>query len=77
MSRQESFQMRQNEELEVLKSIFFNELRDLRQNKQKKKWQPLNVAITLTPQKGMSGPVSEIYTKVDLHVICSEKYPEE
>ncbi|XP_023245579.1 eIF-2-alpha kinase GCN2 [Copidosoma floridanum] len=76
MSSEESYQDRQNSELEVLKSIFVNELRDLRKSKQKKKWQPLHISITLTPQKSMSGP-AEIYTKVDLHVTCNEKYPEE
>ncbi|EFN69222.1 Eukaryotic translation initiation factor 2-alpha kinase 4 [Camponotus floridanus] len=76
MSHIESCKDRQQNELEVLKSIFGDELRDLRKNKNKKKWQPLDIVVTLTPQKGMSGP-AEIYAQVDLHVICSDKYPDE
>ncbi|XP_070151406.1 eIF-2-alpha kinase GCN2 isoform X2 [Polyergus mexicanus] len=76
MSHIESCKDRQQNELEVLKSIFGDELRDLRKNKNKKKWQPLDIVVTLTPQKGMSGP-AEIYAQIDLHIICSDKYPDE
>ncbi|KAJ8673725.1 hypothetical protein QAD02_004987, partial [Eretmocerus hayati] len=76
MSQDESCQDRQNNELEVLKAIFGEELRDLRKNKNKKKWQPLDICLTLTPQRGMSGP-AEVFAQVDLHVICGEKYPQE
>ncbi|KAI4482571.1 hypothetical protein M0804_008424 [Polistes exclamans] len=75
MSNIESCKDRQDNELEVLKSIFGDELRDLRKNKTKKKWQPLDISITLTPQKGMSGP-AEIYAQIDLHITCGEKYPD-
>ncbi|KAI4502781.1 hypothetical protein M0802_001825 [Mischocyttarus mexicanus] len=75
MSNIESCKDRQDNELEVLKSIFGDELRDLRKNKTKKKWQPLDISITLTPQKGMSGP-AEIYAQIDLHIICGDKYPD-
>lgn len=57
-------------------SIFGNELRDLRKNKNKKKWQPLDVVVTLTPQQGGSGP-AEIHAQIDLHIICNDKYPNE
>lgn len=60
--------------LMLFQSIFGDELRVVNQNKQSKKWHPLNIYITLTPQKGMSGP-AEVYAQVDLHVICGEKYP--
>ncbi|XP_012147021.2 eukaryotic translation initiation factor 2 alpha kinase Gcn2 isoform X1 [Megachile rotundata] len=72
----ESFQDRQENEIEVLKSIFGDELRDLRNKKDKQKWQPLDVIITLMPQKGMSGP-AKAYVQIDLHVTCSNKYPAE
>lgn len=39
-----------------------------------KKWAPLNLSISLNPQQGSSG-LHEIYVKVDLHIICSETYP--
>lgn len=37
-------------------------------------WKPLDLAITLTPQQGSSG-THEVYVKIDLHVVCSDKYP--
>ncbi|XP_012527780.1 eIF-2-alpha kinase GCN2 [Monomorium pharaonis] len=76
MSHVESCKVRQQNELEVLKSIFGDELHDLRKNKNKKKWQPLDIVVTLTPQKGMSGP-AEIHAQIDLHITCCDKYPDE
>ncbi|XP_029040075.2 eIF-2-alpha kinase GCN2 isoform X2 [Osmia bicornis bicornis] len=72
----ESFQDRQENEIEVLKSIFGDELGDLRNRKNRRKWQPLDVNITLTPQKGMSGP-AKVYVQIDLRVTCSDRYPVE
>lgn len=46
----------------------------MRKNKNKKKWQPMEICMTLTPQQGMSGP-AEIYAKIDLLVYCCDKYP--
>ncbi|XP_046628055.1 eIF-2-alpha kinase GCN2 [Neodiprion virginianus] len=76
MSHAETNRDRQQNELEVLKSIFAEELHDHRKTKGKKKWQPLDLSITLTPQKGMSGP-AEVYAQIDLQVICRDNYPEE
>ncbi|XP_012229735.1 eIF-2-alpha kinase GCN2 [Linepithema humile] len=76
MSHIESCKVRQRNELEALESIFGNELRDLRKNKNKKKWQPLDVVVTLTPQKGGSGP-AEIHAQIDLRITCNDKYPNE
>ncbi|CAD6209191.1 GSCOCG00003773001-RA-CDS [Cotesia congregata] len=73
---QESCQDRQNNEFEVLKSIFGDDLEDMRNNKNKRKWQPLNIKVTLTPSQGMSGPV-QVYAQIDLHVMCGESYPED
>ncbi|XP_035732758.1 eIF-2-alpha kinase GCN2-like [Vespa mandarinia] len=75
MSHVESCKDRQDNEMEALKSIFGDELCDLRKNKTKRKWQPLDILITLTPQKGMSGP-AQIYAQIDLHITCGEKYPD-
>ncbi|XP_078042063.1 eukaryotic translation initiation factor 2 alpha kinase Gcn2 isoform X2 [Augochlora pura] len=72
----ESSKDRQENEIEVLKSIFGDELRDLRCGKNKRKWQPLDIIVTLTPQKGMSGP-AEVHAQIDLHVTCSNNYPDE
>lgn len=57
-------------------SIFGDELRDLRKIRNKKKWQCLDIIVTLTPQKGMSGP-AQIHAQIDLHIICGDKYPDE
>ncbi|KAK0182830.1 hypothetical protein PV327_000924 [Microctonus hyperodae] len=76
MSSEESFQDRQDNEFEVLKAIFADEITDLRTHKNKRKWQPMDITINLTPQKGMSGP-AEIHAQIDLHITCGEKYPEE
>ncbi|KAK0164782.1 hypothetical protein PV328_003359 [Microctonus aethiopoides] len=76
MSSEESFQDRQDNEFEVLKAIFADEITDLRTHKNKRKWQPMDITIKLTPQKGMSGP-AEIYAQIDLHITCGEKYPED
>ncbi|XP_011860322.1 PREDICTED: eukaryotic translation initiation factor 2-alpha kinase 4 [Vollenhovia emeryi] len=75
MSQVEPCKVRQQNELEVLKSIFGDELRDLRKNRNKKRWQSLDIVITLTPQKGMSGP-AEVYAQTDLHIVCCDKYPD-
>ncbi|CAK9814660.1 eIF-2-alpha kinase GCN2 [Anthophora quadrimaculata] len=72
----ESSKVRQENEIEVLKSIFGEELCDLRGRKNKQKWQPLDILITLMPQKGMSGP-AKVYAQIDLHVTCNDKYPDE
>ncbi|XP_076633537.1 eukaryotic translation initiation factor 2 alpha kinase Gcn2 isoform X1 [Colletes latitarsis] len=75
MSR-ESCKDRQENEIEVLKSIFGDDLHDLRRGKSRRRWQPLDMSITLIPQRSMSGP-AEVYAQIDLHVICSDKYPDE
>ncbi|XP_053597079.1 eIF-2-alpha kinase GCN2 [Microplitis demolitor] len=78
MSQLESCQDRQNNEFEVLKSIFGDDLKDLRNNKiaRKRKWQPMDLSITLTPSQGMSGPV-QVYAQIDLRVTCGDTYPED
>ncbi|KAH0562864.1 eIF-2-alpha kinase GCN2-like isoform X1 [Cotesia glomerata] len=70
-----SCQEKQNNEFEVLKSVFGDNLQDLRNNKNKRKWQPLNVNITLTPSQGMPGsPQGNV--QIDLQITCGETYPE-
>uniref|UniRef100_A0A0C9QMD1 non-specific serine/threonine protein kinase n=1 Tax=Fopius arisanus TaxID=64838 RepID=A0A0C9QMD1_9HYME len=70
----ESCKDRQNNEFEVLKSIYGDELRDLRRGKPHRRWHPLDISMTLTPQRGMSGPM-EVHAQIDLHTICNENYP--
>jgi hypothetical protein len=39
-------------------------------------WHPPEIVITLTPQQGSSG-LQEVHAHIDLHVTCSEQYPEQ
>ncbi|KAF5288488.1 hypothetical protein FQA39_LY15417 [Lamprigera yunnana] len=76
MSNEDSIEIRQENEIEALKAIFGDALEDLRGKTAWNLWKPLDVKIKLTPQQGGSG-VHEVYATVDLHVICSKKYPNE
>ncbi|KAJ8925528.1 hypothetical protein NQ315_009367 [Exocentrus adspersus] len=75
MSIEESLEVRQKNEFEALQAIYGDDLKDLRGKAVWNKWRPLNLSISLTPQQGSSG-TQEIYVKIDLHIICSEKYPD-
>lgn len=59
-----------------LQAIFTHELQDVREKDAWNVWRPLEIVITLTPQQGSSG-LQEVHAHVDLHVTCSEQYPEE
>uniref|UniRef100_A0A2M4AAW2 non-specific serine/threonine protein kinase n=1 Tax=Anopheles triannulatus TaxID=58253 RepID=A0A2M4AAW2_9DIPT len=70
MAQRETLRERQENELEVIKSIFHDEVEDLRPREGK--WKPLELKLSLTPQKGSA---KEAYVKADLHISCSSKYP--
>ncbi|XP_052902720.1 eIF-2-alpha kinase GCN2 [Anopheles moucheti] len=70
MAKKETFRERQENELEVIKSIFHDEVEDLRPRNGK--WKPLELRLHLTPQRGSA---KEAYVKVDLYISCSAKYP--
>jgi len=72
----ESLQERQENEIQALKSIFTCELQDVRKHDGRDVWHPLEIVITLTPQQGSSG-LEEVHVHIDLHVTCSEQYPEQ
>lgn len=55
-------------------AIYGNDLKDLRKTT-KRRWVPLNFSITLTPLQGSTG-LQEVHVKVDLHVVCTAKYPD-
>ncbi|KAJ8942596.1 hypothetical protein NQ318_006226, partial [Aromia moschata] len=74
MSNEESLEARQENEFEALEAIYGADVKDLRGKAVWNRWTPLNVSLSLTPQQGSSG-TQEIYVKIDLHIICSEKYP--
>lgn len=58
----------------MFQAIFGNDVNDLRENVAGNGWRPLDLIISLFPQKGSSGN-GEAYTKTKLHIICSSKYP--
>uniref|UniRef100_A0A182U9B1 non-specific serine/threonine protein kinase n=1 Tax=Anopheles melas TaxID=34690 RepID=A0A182U9B1_9DIPT len=70
MAKKETIRERQESELEVIKSIFHDEVEDLRPRTGK--WKPLELRLHLTPQRGSA---KEAYVKADLYVTCSPKYP--
>ncbi|XP_035901092.1 eIF-2-alpha kinase GCN2 [Anopheles stephensi] len=70
MAKKETFRERQENELEVIKSIFHDEVEDLRPKTGK--WKPLELRLHLTPQRGSA---KEAYVKADMYVTCSAKYP--
>ncbi|XP_050081134.1 eIF-2-alpha kinase GCN2 [Anopheles maculipalpis] len=70
MAKKETFRERQENELEVIKSIFHDEVEDLRPKTGK--WKPLELRLHLTPQRGSA---KEAYVKADMYVTCSPKYP--
>ncbi|XP_049298688.1 eIF-2-alpha kinase GCN2 [Anopheles funestus] len=70
MAKKETIRERQENELEVIKSIFHDEVEDLRPKNGK--WKPLELRLHLTPQRGSA---KEAYVKADLYIICSSKYP--
>ncbi|EAA00405.4 AGAP012368-PA, partial [Anopheles gambiae str. PEST] len=70
MAKKETIRERQENELEVIKSIFHDEVEDLRPRTGK--WKPLELRLHLTPQRGSA---KEAYVKADLYVTCSPKYP--
>ncbi|XP_013102234.2 eIF-2-alpha kinase GCN2 [Stomoxys calcitrans] len=74
----ESFRERQMQELEVIKSIFGNEVEDLRpydNNATPSQWKPTDIRIMLTPLRDSSNGQPEAYVRTKLHVVCPSKYP--
>nr|XP_006824933.1 PREDICTED: eukaryotic translation initiation factor 2-alpha kinase 4-like [Saccoglossus kowalevskii] len=69
-------QERQENELQVLKSIYMDECIDVRDNDTWKVQRPLEVLLHLKPQQSMGG-TNEIYVNIDLRVKCSDNYPNE
>ncbi|CAH0551983.1 unnamed protein product [Brassicogethes aeneus] len=74
MSSEESLEARQNNEFEAIQSIYETNLIDLRKQLPWNQWAPLNLSLTLFPQKGNSG-IHENHVQVDLHVKCPKNYP--
>uniref|UniRef100_A0A670KCT8 RWD domain-containing protein n=1 Tax=Podarcis muralis TaxID=64176 RepID=A0A670KCT8_PODMU len=68
----ESYQLRQENELQVLESIYGRDFQDLRHGKPWK--QPPEIKLVLRPQ-GLTGD-REVYAKVDLWVQCPQTYPD-
>ncbi|NXG48007.1 E2AK4 kinase, partial [Psilopogon haemacephalus] len=70
----ESYQMRQENELQVLESIYGQDFQDLRQSQAWKVRQPPEITLGLRPQ-GLTGD-HEVYARVDLWVRCPHTYPD-
>ncbi|KAM6074579.1 eIF-2-alpha kinase GCN2 isoform 1-T1 [Chlamydotis macqueenii] len=70
----ESYQLRQENELQVLESIYGQDFQDLRQSQAWKIRQPPEINLALRPQ-GLTGD-NEVYAKVDLWVKCPHTYPD-
>ncbi|RMC00444.1 hypothetical protein DUI87_23054 [Hirundo rustica rustica] len=70
----ESYQLRQENELQVLESIYGQDFQDLRQSQAWKVRQPPEINLALRPQ-GLTG-ANEVYAKVDLWVKCPHTYPD-
>lgn len=56
-----------------LQAIYGGQLREA--SRANNDWQPLDVVLTLSPQQG--SVLQEAHATVDLHIICSDKYPYE
>uniref|UniRef100_A0A493U0T1 RWD domain-containing protein n=1 Tax=Anas platyrhynchos platyrhynchos TaxID=8840 RepID=A0A493U0T1_ANAPP len=67
----ESYQLRQENELQALESIYGQDFQDLRQGRVR---QPPEINLVLHPQ-GLTGG-NEVYAKVDLWVKCPHTYPD-
>ncbi|KAM9191395.1 eIF-2-alpha kinase GCN2 isoform 2-T2 [Mergus octosetaceus] len=70
----ESYQLRQENELQALESIYGQDFQDLRQGRAWKVRQPPEINLVLHPQ-GLTGG-NEVYAKVDLWVKCPHTYPD-
>ncbi|XP_070577673.1 eIF-2-alpha kinase GCN2-like [Ptychodera flava] len=72
----ETPQERQENELQVLKAIFMDDCRDLREDDPWQVQRPLEVVLHLLPSESMRGE-TEVYAKIDLRINCTENYPDE
>uniref|UniRef100_A0A8D0LCH2 RWD domain-containing protein n=1 Tax=Sphenodon punctatus TaxID=8508 RepID=A0A8D0LCH2_SPHPU len=70
----ESYQLRQDNELQVLESIYGWDFQDLRRDRPCKVKEPPEINLVLRPQ-GLAGD-NEAYAKVDLWVKCPQTYPD-
>ncbi|OWF52320.1 Eukaryotic translation initiation factor 2-alpha kinase 4 [Mizuhopecten yessoensis] len=72
----DDFIERQEDELQVLQSIYMDGVEDLRTRDVWKVKQALRVRLKLTPQQSC-GAHGEIHTRLDMVVKCPPRYPEE
>ncbi|ETE69773.1 Eukaryotic translation initiation factor 2-alpha kinase 4, partial [Ophiophagus hannah] len=70
----ESYQLRQENELQVLESIYGRDFQDLRLGRPWKIHESPEINLVLRPQ-GLTGD-HEVYAKVDLWVKCPQTYPD-
>ena len=70
-----SLKERQEDELQVLRAVYMDDVKDIRLQDAWKVQRPPELQITLKPQESMNE--TETYCMIDLHVICPETYPNE
>ncbi|XP_014673320.1 PREDICTED: eukaryotic translation initiation factor 2-alpha kinase 4-like [Priapulus caudatus] len=70
-----SYEARQEEEIEVLKAIYENEFEDIRGSDPWKVWRPPEIRLSLIPTGSSSE--KEIHSQLQLWIKCSAKYPDE
>ncbi|KAH9514286.1 Eukaryotic translation initiation factor 2 alpha kinase 4, partial [Bulinus truncatus] len=75
LSDNASYQERQDEEFQVLESIYGDDLEDLRKKVAWKVASPLELKLTLKPQQSM-GDGGLAYVQLDMVVKCSPRYPD-
>ncbi|XP_052767751.1 eIF-2-alpha kinase GCN2-like isoform X2 [Mya arenaria] len=73
----QSYQERQNDELQVLQSIFMEAFRDLRLKNAWKVERAPEVSLTLKPQESYGNHAEEAHVQLDLVFICPEHYPDD
>ncbi|BFZ11743.1 hypothetical protein BsWGS_14782 [Bradybaena similaris] len=69
------YRERQDEELQVLESIFGRDVIDLRRKAAWNVFQPLELKLTLKPQQSM-GDEGNVYVQLDMVIKCPPKYPD-
>ncbi|XP_012935952.1 eIF-2-alpha kinase GCN2 isoform X1 [Aplysia californica] len=70
-----NYQERQDEEFQVLESIFGDDLEDLRKKVAWKVARPLELILSLKPQQSTGGE-GQVYAQVDMVIKCPPRYPD-
>ncbi|XP_078593658.1 eIF-2-alpha kinase GCN2-like isoform X1 [Branchiostoma floridae x Branchiostoma japonicum] len=72
---EETYEERQENEVELLSAVYVDDFKDLRDQDAWKIKRAPEVCLTLVPQQSMHG-TADVYAKVDLHIKCPPNYPD-